>query len=410
MVAIVGADGEQRMGVRRRRAPAERGRIALCRKVFDERRQTSVVGIARQEGEHGERRLLDGFGRLQRGEQRVGAVGFASEGECAGETGTRQRRECPCAIVETEHPILFRHARQRERVAGVGGDGRVGRHRPALQELHHLCLRLRFERLPGLLGLHEKMRRVERDILVPRRIVAVRPHHKVVLANHRRDALDARRHVGRAVRRGARAHGVQDAARRDEREDARGGLLQAAMRIVRQPFERGDELADRRAGHRNGVADERPWRVERALLARREAHSPGRFAPRHGRTNRQFQRLLVRLAATAGREADRHLSRCVRGGKAEADVRRTAVREAYRSRRGMDGVGDFGDRAAAVMERQRDLERVAGGREAWRVRLHDDLGRHLAPDGRRARRAVGIRERRHAHLAGKLRQTERGAP
>ena len=139
------------------------------------------------------------------------------------------------------------------------------------------------------------MRRVERPFHVPRRIVAVRPHDESVLPYHRLDALHADRDVLCAIRRGARANGAQKTVRRDQRENARRCLFQAAVRIVRKPFQCGDELPDRRAGHRDRVAGERALRVEGALIALYEAYDPSRLAPRRGRTDGQLQIVNVRL-------------------------------------------------------------------------------------------------------------------
>ena len=145
-------------------------------------------------------------------------------------------------------------------MARVGRLRIVAGERPLAQELHHLLLGLRVELLAGLPGRDEEVRRVERHLPVPRRVVAVGPHHEVLRADHRLHAANARRNVFLAVSRGPRSHGVQDAARRHEREYARGGLLQAAVRIVRQPLQRRSQLAKRRLGHGQDLARERALR------------------------------------------------------------------------------------------------------------------------------------------------------
>ena len=147
---------------------------------------------------------------------------------------------------------------------------------PLVQEAEHLSLREGIQRHAGLLRLQQEVRGVERHLAVPRRVGAVRPHHEVILTDHRLHALDASGHIVLALRR----DGVENAARADEREDARGGLLQTAMRIVRQPFERAGELADRRVERPGRPA---PGRRRRPLAFR---HHAGRLDPRHGGADR----------------------------------------------------------------------------------------------------------------------------
>ena len=74
-----------------------------------------------------------------------------------------------------------------------------------------------------------------------------------------------------------------------------------------------------------------------------------------------------------------------------------------------DRAGERGRRAAAVVDRQRGLELVAGRDKARGVGHRDELRRDLALDGRGTGGGRAVRDGRHAHLAHELRQLERRA-
>ena len=112
-------------------------------------------------------------------------------------------------------------------------------------------------------------------------------------------------------------------------------------------------LAEARFRHRRRMARESPGRCKFAPFARQKPHDSGGRAPRNRRTHRKFQRLGVRLAASAHAEADRHLSGGVRRGKTTDDVRRRSVREAHRPLLVADRPFDVGVRAAPVVDGER---------------------------------------------------------
>ena len=135
------------------------------------------------------------------------------------------------------------------------------------------------------------------------------------------------------------------------------------MRIVGKPLVCVLQLRHRRAGdgerHRVRRAGGRRVRREFEHLSRIEQGDARRVAPRDRRADRQFDRLLVPLAASDGNEAERELPRLGRRVRREAQNRRFAGRKADRP--GCDAlhgasvrhlVGDFAVLAGHVGERE----------------------------------------------------------
>ena len=412
--AVVGAEREQRVRVLARRPPVEPPAVAAILQVEHELRRPRVAGVELQQRHQRERRLADVLrvGRAA-GDELSRAKRLADADERASEPRPREERKTVADVVERVHPVLLRPPDERKGVAGVDRDVRVRTERPALQQGADLVRRLRVHLHARRRGrLDQEVRGVERDLAVPRRTVAVRPHREVRLAQHRRHAGDA---------------GADDVERvgvasepEEEREHARGRLLQAAVRILGEEVVGGAELGNGRAARRQREARRRGpcagVRGHDLRLAGTQHDDVRRLLPRHGRAHRQLDRLRVRLAQPLRAVDDDALSDRGAGDGGEGQRLRVAVgdRDAPLGRAAgeRDGAGrrklvfDLAVRAAAVGERQRQVEAVAGRGETRRVRLHHQLRADLLPRRAAARPAPVVGERRHPHLAHELRQPE----
>ena len=147
---------------------------------------------------------------------------------------------------------------------------------------------------------------------------------------------------------------------------------------------------------------------------RRDVHDARSLAPCDSRADGQLERHDVAFAEAGRHELDLALPYALRL-RAEEEVCRTVLRQRERPRRALDldfarrldDIARFAVRSAPVRKRQRNLELVSGRDKARRVRLHDELGRHLAKDGLGTGRLPGADNGCHAHLSHELGKTER---
>ena len=409
MMRVIGAEGKQRMRVLFGRSPGQTRLVAMRKKVGYKSRNARIERIEIEQRQHQEGRFLDGRRRLRIRQQLAGPTAVTDSGKRPRHPRTGQQVQARTVVVETEHPITVGDTRQGQRVASISRLTGTQTVRPAAEELHHIPLRFRRSRKTVLLGLDKEVRGIERDLTVPRRIIDVRPHDEVPLSDHRRHAGNASGDVLRAVRRGGRGLGREDAARGDQREDAGCGLLETAVRIVREPRQRAAEFRQRRVDERSSHTAESGRRTGVPDLAGLQSDDTRRLAPRHGRTHRQLDRLLMDLIKALGAIGDLHLARQFRRRQRPTDHRSLAVRETDRPCLSVDHVFDLAVRTTAIRQRQRDFEAVARRHETRRIGLRNQLWRDLFLKLLRTRGARRAGHDRDTDLTDELGKIERDA-